>query len=293
MQLKLFLSVAQTLNFTKTANEFYMTQPTVSNYIKALERSLGVRLLNRDSHNVALTTEGCEFLEYAGRLLVMQLEAETRLRNISKGRSGYIKIAMLSSMAQLFSECLLDFSRTHPNVQVDVSKLEGVEMTKAVEQREYDIYFANLYMLPASRNLTYIVTGTDQLRLYVHKHIVGRIDMKNWAAIQKYRFVSVPAMDFALSGQVAKICENRGIVPDIINFYNHADMVLLAVNSGIGIAILPPGLTFYNFPNVTSMPIDGEDAMIQSAMAWHEDKLSQDARNFLGIRSVQKLQQDQ
>ncbi len=35
MQLQLFLSLSKTLNFTKTANEFYVTQPTVSNYIKA------------------------------------------------------------------------------------------------------------------------------------------------------------------------------------------------------------------------------------------------------------------
>ena len=42
LQLKLFLSLAKTLNFTKTANEFYVTQPTVSNYIKSLENGMGV-----------------------------------------------------------------------------------------------------------------------------------------------------------------------------------------------------------------------------------------------------------
>jgi DNA-binding transcriptional LysR family regulator len=40
LQLRLFISVSQTLNFTKTASEFFMTQPTVSNYIKSLESDI-------------------------------------------------------------------------------------------------------------------------------------------------------------------------------------------------------------------------------------------------------------
>lgn len=49
-QLRLFLSISRTLNFTRTANEFFMSQPTVSNQIRALEAELGVPLLKRSSH---------------------------------------------------------------------------------------------------------------------------------------------------------------------------------------------------------------------------------------------------
>jgi DNA-binding transcriptional LysR family regulator len=106
LQLKLFISVSQTLNFTQTASEFFMTQPTVSNYIKSLENSIGVKLLNRDSRSVSLTPEGQEFVGYASQMLTIQMEAENRLRNISEGARGYVHIAMLSSEAKLFSECL-------------------------------------------------------------------------------------------------------------------------------------------------------------------------------------------
>ena len=134
LQLKLFISVSQTLNFTKTAAEFFMTQPTVSNYIKSLENSLGVKLLNRDSHSVSLTPEGEEFVGYASQMLTIQMEAENRLRNIARGRRGYIRIAMLSSSAELFSECLSEFSRVQPGVQVDVAIKEGTDMMRAISQ---------------------------------------------------------------------------------------------------------------------------------------------------------------
>ena len=97
LQLKLFLSLSKTLNFTKTANEFYVTQPTVSNYIKNLENFLGVSLLKRDSHSVSLTPEGSAFVEYATQILSLQDEAGLRMRSIAEGKHGYIRVAMLSS----------------------------------------------------------------------------------------------------------------------------------------------------------------------------------------------------
>lgn len=284
LQLKLFLSVSQTLNFTKTAAEFFMTQPTVSNYIKALEGSIGVKLLNRDSHSVSLTVEGQEFVAYASSMLTIQLEAENRLRNISAGRRGYIHIAMLSSTAELFSECLQAFSKEEPKVQVDVDIKEGAEMRRAISQGTYDLFFANRYMIPDKAGIDTIVTGTDQLHLFMHRDVVGSIDMNDWSTLGSRHFVSVPDTDFALSGQIKTICENRGIVPDIINYYNRADTLLLAVNSGIGLTILPPGLTyFYSFPNVVSKAISGEDASVSAVVAWHKKKLNPDTEKFLSL----------
>ena len=108
LQLQLFLSLSKTLNFTKTANEFYVTQPTVSNYIKALEKSIGVTLLKRDSHSVSLTPEGKEFVAYANQLLSLQAEAENRLRNIAEGRRGKTFISI-----EEFSAACPKVSQTH------------------------------------------------------------------------------------------------------------------------------------------------------------------------------------
>ena len=289
LQLKLFVSVAQTRSFTKTANEFYMTQPTVTNNIKALENSVGVRLLSRDSRRVELTPEGQAFIEYADRMIAIQAQAENRLKNISKGRSGYIRVAILSSAAELFSKCMTEYARIKPEVQVDVYKLEGVEMAKAFNRHDCDIYFANLYMVPQNTDVRYMVTGADQLQLYVNKDIADKIDPDDWSTMQSYRFASVSEMDFALSGQIKNICSKRGLVPDVINYFNQADALLLAVNAGIGMAILPPDLTyFYHLPNISTMPISGDDATVRSVVAWHEELpyTNLDVNDFLSIEAL-------
>ena len=290
MQLQLFLSLSKTLNFTKTANEFYVTQPTVSNYIKALESSIGVTLLKRDSHSVSLTAEGKEFVAYANQLLSLQAEAENRLRNIAEGRRGYIRIATLSSAAKLFSLCLEEFVHKYPGVQVNVDMLEGAEMISAMEQCSYDIYFAHEHMVTGSSSIDYLVTDTGHMSLVVHRDLADRVDMGDWSNLADCRFVSALEAGFSLSGQIQRICRNRGIVPDIINYYNRADTVLLAVNSGMGISILPSTLiAFYNWPNVVAFPIEGSDALVSSIVAWNRNGGNPEVARFLAVSHLTEL----
>ncbi len=287
LQLKLFLSLSKTLNFTKTANEFYVTQPTVSNYIKALENSIGVTLLKRDSHSVSLTPEGKEFVGYATQMLSLQMEAENRLRNIADGRRGYIRIAMLSSASEIFSSCLEEFVRKYPGVQVNVDLIEGADMISAVSQCSYDIYFAHEHMVADNENIDFFVTETKNLNLFVHKDLVSKINMSDWSTMSEYHFVASPETGFSLSGQIKKICTNRGIIPDIINYYNRADTILLAVNSGVGMAILPPQLKgFYNCPNVVALPIEGNDAKVNSVVGWNRNGGNPEVQKFLALDTL-------
>ena len=290
LQLKLFLSLAKTLNFTKTANEFYVTQPTVSNYIKALENGMGVTLLKRDSHSVSLTPEGKEFMGYATQMLALQTEAENRLRNIAEGRRGYIRIAMLSSTVEMFSACLEEFVRRYPGVQVNVDMLEGSEMITAFSQCSYDIYFAHEHMVSANENIEYFIVEKAHLNLFVNRDIVSSIDMSDWKTIAPYHFAASPETGFSLSGQIKRICMNRGVVPDIINYYNRADTVLLAVNCGVGIAILPPQLkNLYNLPNIVALPIDGSDAVINYVVAWNRGSGNPEVQKFLGVGKLASI----
>ena len=286
LQLKLFISISQTLNFTRTANEFFMSQPTVSNQIRALESELGTPLLKRSSHHVSLTPAGTEYVNYAARILELQTAAELRLRNLAANRPGYVRVAMLSSAASLFSRALRAFSQRWPRVQVDVSMLEGGEMLRAISGLDYDLYFANEPMMPhQGGQLEYAVTGSSQLHLFVHRDMAPSVQMDDWpGTVGIHPFVSMQASDFTLSSQINQICANRGIRPDIINYYNRADMLLLSVASGSGVAILPPEVTaFRNQSEVVALSIPGEDAVLRSVVAWKGNSTNQDADNFRDV----------
>ena len=284
-QLRIFLSISRTLNFTRTAEEFFMTQPTVSNRVRALEEELGAALIQRSPHHVSLTEAGAEFVSYATSILELEAAAALRMRNLTADKPGYIRVAMLSSAAPRFSRALKEFSRRYPKVQVDVAMLEGSEMLRAISRLEYDLYFANEPMLPQSGGkLAYVVTGTSQLHLFVNRNDLPSIDMEDWSTIGKHPFVSMQASDFTLAAQIDRLCQNRGVKPEIMNYYNRADMLLLGVDSGAGVAILPPEVAALKCPeNVIPLPIPGEDATLRSVVAWKTDSRNAEADRFRDI----------
>ena len=68
-QLEAFVKVAETKNFSEAARRLYLTQPTVSAHVAALERELDVCLLQRNTKTVELTDAGRELHGYAEEML--------------------------------------------------------------------------------------------------------------------------------------------------------------------------------------------------------------------------------
>jgi DNA-binding transcriptional LysR family regulator len=77
--LHMFVAVALCLNFRQAAEQLHMTQPPLSRAIKALERRLGVRLFERDTHSVALTPAAAQLLPMAQHILALLDAAERAL----------------------------------------------------------------------------------------------------------------------------------------------------------------------------------------------------------------------
>jgi DNA-binding transcriptional LysR family regulator len=271
-QLEIFVSIAQTKNFTRSAELFCITQPAVSHNIKMLEKSLGVKLITRSMHGVALTEEGKEFLPYVRQMLSTLSTAETRIQNMAEGRVGHIRIAAVSSTSNQLSECMLKLYESYPSIQVDIDLLEGSDMLDTFERGEYDFYFTVQTMIAEHKEYDSVVIHEDSLELYVNKGVADTIKLDDWSTVERHPFVSVIMSDAQLSNQISTICKNRGFKPRIINYYNRAESVVLSVNAGIGIAILPGELNkLYQRDNVVTFPIEGNDTSLTSIFAWKKD----------------------
>ncbi|MDP8925327.1 MAG: LysR family transcriptional regulator, partial [Actinomycetota bacterium] len=86
-QMECFLAVARLGNVSRAAEEMYLTQPTLTARIKALEEELGDQLFVRTSRGMRLTEAGREFLPYAERCMASLEEGRQRLGEL-RGASG-------------------------------------------------------------------------------------------------------------------------------------------------------------------------------------------------------------
>ena len=107
-RLKVFETVARRLNFTRAAEELFITQPAVTRHIKELERLLDARLFKREGRGIALTAEGVRLLAHSRRILK---EYETLAEEISFGRNyPEIRIWLKSGNTEEIEQAVQDES---------------------------------------------------------------------------------------------------------------------------------------------------------------------------------------
>ena len=284
LQYELFASVARTLNLSKTAQQYNISQPAVSHHLKSLEESLGLTLVKRTKRGVVLTDAGRELLPYVQEILAINNQAENRMQNIAGGTFGHIRIAALSAASYQVSDALAALFANHPNIQADISLMEGTELTEALRENSHDFYFGVAPMTPDNMGYESAIIAHGRLELFVHRSVAGRIDLDDWSTVARLPFVSVPRSDVSLDKKIMTVCSNRGFTPRIISIYDRAESVVLSVNAGLGVAILPGALQeLYQRPNVVTFPIEGEDARADTVFIWNPALLSDTGKMFRDI----------
>ncbi|WP_249997666.1 LysR family transcriptional regulator [Actinoplanes sp. M2I2] len=112
-----FVAVAEERNFTRAAARLHVVQSGVSAVIKAMERELGARLLDRTSKRVELTDAGEALLPRARAALDAAREARDAVDEVRGGLRGTVRIGTLTSVGLIDVPALLGaFHRVHPHV---------------------------------------------------------------------------------------------------------------------------------------------------------------------------------
>jgi len=137
--LEYFLAVAKEENMTKAAQLLHVTQPTVSRQLMKLEEDLGVRLLNRNKHNVQLTNEGQLFRRRAQEIIDTQEMARAEITESRSELIGEIIIGCweMRSIKEL-SDLIYSFHQLHPKVRFKMMTGNAGYMLDRLEQGTVD-----------------------------------------------------------------------------------------------------------------------------------------------------------
>ena len=120
-RLKVFRTVAEHLSFRKAAEHLFLTQPAVTLQIKALENDLAVRLFDRSSNRVVLTSHGEILLSYAQKAAALASSVERQLGETDGAFSGELALGVSTTIAQYVLPRLIGaFLDEHPRVQLSV-----------------------------------------------------------------------------------------------------------------------------------------------------------------------------
>lgn len=139
--LRYFVCVAEELHFGKAAERLGISQPPLSQQVRALEDELGVRLFDRTSRRVRLTEAGAHFLPEARRTLDQADRAAQAARLAHHGELGRLSLGFSPSVPFVSEvvNALARFRGAYPRVNVELNELPRDEQISGVERGTLDI----------------------------------------------------------------------------------------------------------------------------------------------------------
>jgi DNA-binding transcriptional LysR family regulator len=136
--LRTFLAIAETGSFTRAADLVHKTQSAVSMQMKRLEERVGRPIFARDGRASKLTEDGDRLLDYARRIVKLNVEALAAFHD--KDLSGRVRLGVPDDYADRYlPEIMARFSRAYPGVEFTVMCEESIDLVKRIEADELDL----------------------------------------------------------------------------------------------------------------------------------------------------------
>ncbi|OWZ84960.1 selenium metabolism-associated LysR family transcriptional regulator [Natranaerobius trueperi] len=141
-QLEVFTTVVKEGNFSRAAKRLYLTQPTVSAHMEALENDCGVKLFERRNRKTVLTEAGKKFYPYAEDILGLKDRARENLEQYNEDFGGEINIkASQTPGIYLLPKLLAPFQKQFPRVKCNIYIYDTEEVFTRISQYEADLGF--------------------------------------------------------------------------------------------------------------------------------------------------------
>ncbi|MFG1706970.1 LysR family transcriptional regulator [Nonomuraea sp. M3C6] len=254
-----FVAVAEEGSFGKAAIRLRMTQPPLSRQIQRLERAVGFEVFVRTSRSVALTPAGRIFLEEARRVLHLADTAPLLARRVARGTAGQIRIGFTAVAAlNVFGDWIRRIHRQLPDIDVVLTEMMTSAQVEALLASEIDVGI--MRGVPRSNVLDARLIHAEALVVAVPDGhpltAFGRPPtLTEIADHDVVTYGPAPARYF--HELVISTFHNAGAAPNYVQYVSQVHSLLVLVDAGIGIALVPRSAARLGPPNVRFLEVAG------------------------------------
>lgn len=243
-QLKVFVTVAELLSFSKASQELNLSQSSISKYIKQLEEEMEVDLFTRSKKQTALTPAGAVFLAEAIQIIKITDGPFDFEENISVGFLPLSVLTFLPKLIEFIKDALpelkIQFKSYHENNKLISDVQEGI----------VDIAFFNE---------TYAPEGLETLVVQKDEIVAFRSVNSPLADLEEITESDLPRLKYILPPREANpfildlffnYCEMLGFEPQVEHFINPHQTRLALASANLGVALDAISLAQLNTPNL-------------------------------------------
>ena len=278
-QIDYCIELAHTLNFSRAADNMFVSQPTFSYQIRLLEEEIGFTIFERSGKGASLTPAGAQFVSFLTGMREDLKRAVEQGQNFSAKYKDNISICMMVRQAVYFlPEAMRIFAEAKPDVQI-TPVFQYENSMETFLQNEADIVFA---LKEHTRQIPGIqVHELFESRIYL---IAGRDDpLAEKNLIREEDLYGRTLMVGGGSPLALKTVQHRLISTGKIDYFNSADhdTTLTNVAAGRGVC-LAPGFLNDHSGQFAWIPFDCEEHF-SCVLCTHKEDQRDSLRSFLSI----------
>ena len=239
-RLEIFAKVAELGSFSRAAQALALTQPTVSEHVRALEDELGLQLLDRLGRGAAPTRAGQLLLGYAQRMLALSREAHQALDHFQGRLSGELIIGGSTIPGEYVLPALIgQFKAKQADISIVLLIGDSRQVSEWVDEGRVEL--AIVGARPAQRALDARELMGDELVVVVPaEHVWARRETVSLAELQAEPMVvrergsgSREALERALGSADTSLTAFR-----VVGEMGSTEAVKQAVRAGVGVALI-------------------------------------------------------
>ena len=286
-QLEIFVTLAVTLNFTRTSEYLFLSQTTVTLQIKNLEEELGVKLFERTSRSVHLTAAGKTLLKDAVPVLKQMKEMAEKARNIGKGYTGLLEIGFATEANATGMADLMDrFAEAHPEIRFRLSGGYPGDLMDGLVKRQYDIIFGPAFENIRSESFnSYVIGRYDLVAAFRKDHRFAKkkqVSCEDFEG-EKLIYLNSPDLRLDFTNQFARRMEEKKVHAEVVASIDDIESVLIMMEAGQGITVLPEYFKgrFHGNSGLRTCKISENLKGVAYSAMWRKGKSSKELDLFL------------
>lgn len=292
-QIQYFLIAADRLNFTAAAEQLYITQPSLSRQIAAIEDELGVKLFDRSNNIVKLTNAGKALYERMSGFYQQYQTIVKEVRDISAGNRGHLNLGILEDqyMPDILTDLIRSLLQEYPASEVNIVRRESRSLFSGLldgsldaglmlvydEFNDYGFEYLELVNAPAVIAINRGLPEAQRERLTMDEmnELLERIPLAMVTPDQFPETLQNSLMGNMPFTGLRDTCQIK-LLPAISS-------VSLYVAAGLAVTLTNQGNLLANDPNIKFLPVDGMAPMIQG-LVWRRN-----TQNALLVQMIEKL----
>jgi DNA-binding transcriptional LysR family regulator len=222
-QLRTFLAIAETGSFTRAADIVHKTQSAVSMQMKRLEERLERPIFSRDGRASKLTEDGERLLDYARRIVKLNVEALAAFAD--EELSGRVRLGVPDDYADRYlPEIMARFARAYPGVELTVVCEPSIALSERIDANELDLA---------------IVTNCDGSEIFRHERLLWVTSNRHAAQLEEKLPLALGRPSCSWRQTAVERLEQMGRAYRILYTSANSGAVSAAVLSGLAVSIFP------------------------------------------------------